>query len=96
MTFESYVCLMLNALFRKKVGYGIRGTTSHIVRDIRNRLQANAVSAAGGMTPLSPIAPGRAPLMRTFKPRGGGKTTAVGEANAEGVNVTHGKTIKYT
>ncbi len=26
-----------------------------------------------------------------FKPRRGGRNTAVGEANAEGVNVTHGK-----
>ncbi len=42
---------MINALFRKKVSYGSRGATSHVVRDIRNRLQANAVSAAGGMPP---------------------------------------------
>ena len=31
-----------------------------------------------------------------FKPRGGDRNTAVGEASTKGVSVTLGKAIKYT
>ncbi|MBR6056974.1 MAG: hypothetical protein IKP58_02265 [Victivallales bacterium] len=35
-------------------------------------------------------------MSNAIEPRSGGRNTAVGGANAEGVNVTHGKAIKYT